>query len=195
MMFNTAHHGMDIHRVSYVPSHSRNDEPATDPDSELIIPTLPSMNQGTLAVGKQKHKIRKMLTDTIIEVILLIGNVMIQRGIWDGLDDKNVPAYVSGIIGLVLFAWTICLNNIFNTSNTAGRLIVSGVLLLCSINTWRCIWNIQTEQGVPVAVSTLVGLIAILIGTAMEHLTVASQQTTEHDASTAAELIMNIRNR
>ena len=141
-----------------------------------------------------------------MEVVLLIGNVMFQRGIWDFLDDKEIPAYVSGFAGLVLFAWTACLNNVFNLSKEQNsifaprRHVIGGLLLLCSINVWRFVWNLQSENGVSVECSALVGSLIIMVGTMLEQYTLhtttlKNTEPQEAEQHKAAELLIKIRNR
>ena len=95
---------------------------------------------------------------------------MVQRGVWEALDDKEVPAAVSGMIGFVSFILSICLNTCLNTAKeetrvlTPRRYIMSALLLLCSVNVWRSLWNLMNELEISPLSTTLVGTVVIVLG-------------------------------
>jgi hypothetical protein len=135
---------------------------------------MPSLSQGTMSVGKHRPRLRKILMESALEIVLLLGNIMVQRGIWNALDDSEVPAAVSGLFGLVSFVLSILLNTCLNTAKeesrifTPRRYFMSALLLLCSVNVWRSLWNLQDELRIPLSTSTAVGTVVIIIGMMME---------------------------
>jgi hypothetical protein len=112
--------------------------------------------------------------ETALEIVLLLGNIMVQRGIWEGLDDRDVPSYISGLVGLASFILSICFNNCLNTDKeetrifTPRRYFMSALLLLCSVNVWRSLWNLQNELNIPWLNTTVAGTFVIVAGMMLE---------------------------
>ena len=136
--------------------------------------SMPSLSQGTMTVGRRRPRFRKILMETALEIVLLLGNIMVQRGIWEGLDDRDVPSYISGLVGLASFILSICFNNCLNTDKeetrifTPRRYFMSALLLLCSVNVWRSLWNLQNELNIPWLNTTVAGTLVIISGMMLE---------------------------
>ena len=116
-----------------------------------------------------------------MEIILLLGNIMIQRGLWEAQDAHDVPAVVSGIIGMVSFGLSICLNSICNTAKeertafAPRRFLINLLLLASSVNIWRGLWNIQNEFEIPWLHSTVAGGLIVLLGMVLEQCSAAQE--------------------
>lgn len=181
----TRTHRLQTSPGDHTPSSFLNQEtplfPETLVDEHLLehlpydhgVSSMPSLS-GTMSVGKHRPRLRKILMESLLEIVLLLGNIMVQRGIWNTLDEKEVPAAVSGLFGLISFVMSIVLNTCLNTTKEESRIVtprryfMSALLLLCSVNIWRSLWNLQDDLEIPLPTSILLGTVIIIVGMMME---------------------------
>jgi hypothetical protein len=143
-------------------------------DQNLSISEVSSIVEGKISIARPHSSSKQLWNGPVVEVFLLLGNIMVQRGIWEYLDDQNIPSYVSGLVGLVSFAISLSLENYLSRAKettvmfTPRKYLTSATVLLSNVNIWRCLWNFQNEFKVPFLASIVTGTAVILLGMTLE---------------------------